>query len=118
MKAIKIIGILAAASFLFSFNAFAQEDNNVGQNGEIVRGPYVTNGAFDNTFINLGAGINSVAEKGYGLGKMGLATEIDFGKWFSPAIGVRAGWHGLFEDRKSTRLNSSHRLLSRMPSSA
>ena len=107
MKAIKFIGILAAASFLFSFNAFAQEDNNVGENGEVVRGPYVTNGAFDNTFIILGAGVNSVVEKGYGLGKIGLGTEVDFGKWFSPAIGIRAGWHGLFDTSKSGELDKA-----------
>ena len=106
MKVIKFIGILAAASFL-SFSAFAQEDNNVGPNGEIVRGPYVTNGAFDNTFIGLGAGVNSVLEKGKGLGKMGLATDLYLGKWFSPAVGIRAGWHGLFDTAKSGKIEKA-----------
>ena len=106
MKVIKFIGILAAASFL-SFSAFAQEDNNVGPNGEIVRGPYVTNGAFDNTFIGLGAGVNSVLEKSYGMGKMGLATDVYLGKWFSPTIGIRAGWHGLNNTSKSKELNKA-----------
>ena len=107
MKAIKFIGILAAASFLFSFNAFAQEDANRGADGEIVRGPYVTNGAFDNTFISLGAGVNSVLERNYGLGKFGLATDVTLGKWFSPTIGVRAGWHGINVTSKSGELNKS-----------
>ena len=107
MKAIKFIGILAAASFLFSFNAFAQEDANRGADGEIVRGPYVTNGAFDNTFISLGAGVNSVLERSYGLGKFGLATDVTLGKWFSPTIGVRAGWHGINVTSKSGELNKS-----------
>ena len=106
MKVLKIFGILAAASFL-SFSAFAQEDNNVGPGGEIVRGPYVTNGAFDNTFIGLGAGVNSVIEKSYGMGKMGLATDVYLGKWFSPTVGLRAGWHGLFNTSKSTELNKA-----------
>ena len=105
MKVLKFIGILAAASFLFSFNAIAQEDNNVGENGEVVRGPYVTNGVFDNMFINLGAGVNSVLEKSYGLGKIGLGTEVDLGKWFTPTIGVRAGWHGLYNTSKSGQLD-------------
>ena len=83
MKAIKFIGILAAASFLFSFNAYAQEDANRGADGEVVRGPYVTNGAFDNMFIGLGAGVNSVVEKQFGLGKIGVATDVTIGKWFS-----------------------------------
>ena len=107
MKVIKLLGILAAASFLFSFNAYAQEDANRDADGTVVRGPYVTNGAFDNTFISLGAGVNSVLEKGYGLGKMGLATEVDFGKWFSPTIGLRAGWHGLFDTAKSGELDKA-----------
>ena len=107
MKVIKMLGILAAASFLFSFNAFAQEDNNRDENGAVVRGPYVTNGAFDNMFINLGAGVNSVLEKSYGLGKFGLATEVDLGKWFTPTIGVRAGWHGIQNTSKSGELNKA-----------
>ena len=107
MKAIKFIGILAAASFLFSLNAYAQEDANRGANGEVVRGPYVTNGAFDNTFISLGAGTNSVLERSFGLGKFGLATDVTLGKWFSPTIGVRAGWHGLNVTSKSGELNKS-----------
>ena len=107
MKVIKLLGIFAAASFLFSFNAFAQEDANRDANGEVVRGPYVTNGIFDNTFLSLGAGVNSVIEKGFGLGKMGLATEVDFGKWFTPTIGARVGWHGLINTSKSGELNKA-----------
>ena len=105
MKVIKFIGILAAASFLFSFNAYAQEDANRNDAGEVVRGPYVTNGVFDNTFIGLGAGVNSVLEKSYGLGKIGLATDVYVGKWFSPTIGVRAGWHGITNTSKSGQFN-------------
>ena len=107
MKVIKFIGILAAASFLFSFNAYAQEDANRGADGEVVRGPYVTNGAFDNTFISLGAGINTVAEKGFGLGKIGIATDVNFGKWFTPTIGGRIGWHGINNTSKSGELNKA-----------
>ena len=101
MKGIKFFAVLAAASLLFSFNAFAQEDGNRDENGQVVRGPYVTNGAFDNMFIGLGAGVNSVLEKNYGLGNFGIATDLNLGKWFSPSIGIRAGWHGLFNDAKS-----------------
>ena len=39
MKSIKFIGLLAAASLLFSFNAFAQEDANRDEAGKIVRVP-------------------------------------------------------------------------------
>ena len=100
MKGVKFLGILAFASIL-SFNAFAQEDNNRDADGSVARGPYVTNGAFDNTFIGLGAGVNSVLEKDYGLGKIGLATDVNFGKWFTPAVGARIGWHGIQNTSKS-----------------
>ena len=107
MKVIKFFGILAAASFLFSFNAIAQEDANRGADGEVVRGPYVTNGAFDNMFISLGAGVNSVVEKQFGLGKIGIATDVALGKWFSPSIGIRAGWHGINNTSKSGEFNKA-----------
>ena len=107
MKGIKFFGILAVVGMLFSFNAFAQEDGNRNDDGSVARGPYVTNGAFDNMFISLGAGINSVVEKGYGIGKMGLATDVALGKWFTPAIGFRAGWHGLYDTSKSGELNKA-----------
>ena len=100
MKGVKFLGILAFASIL-SFNAFAQEDNNRDADGSVARGPYVTNGVFDNTFIGLGAGVNSVLEKDYGLGKIGLATDVNFGKWFTPAVGARIGWHGIQNTSKS-----------------
>ena len=107
MKGIKFFGVLAAASLLFSFNAFAQEDNNRDENGNVVRGAYETNGAFDNIFIGVGAGVNSVLEKDHGLGKMGLATDLNLGKWFTPAIGIRGGWHGLFNTAKSGVFNKA-----------
>ena len=51
MKGIKmILGALAAASLLFSVNAFAQENANRDENGKIVRGAYETNRAFDPVF--------------------------------------------------------------------
>ena len=105
MKGIKLFGILAVAGLLASFGAYAQEDNNRNADGTVARGPYLTNGAFDNTFIGLGAGINSVAEKEYGLGKLGLATEINFGKWFTPTVGARVGWHGYNNTSKSGELD-------------
>ena len=102
MKGIKVLGLLAAASLLFSFSAYAQEDNNRDENGKVVRGAYETNKIFDNTFVSVGAGINSVivhiAPATWG--NIGLATDINFGKWFTPAVGIRAGWHGLWNESK------------------
>ena len=110
MKGIKIFGALAIASLLFSANAFAQENNNRDENGKIVRGAYETNKAFDNTFIGIGAGINSVvpsisAPKNWG--KIGLAADLNFGKWWTPAIGMRLGYHGLWDVAKANAINGT-----------
>ncbi len=104
MKGIKVIlGALAAASLLFSVNANAQENNNRDENGKVVRGSYETNKAFDNTFIAIGAGVNTTvpsikATKDWG--GIGLAIDINAGKWFTPAIGARIGWKGLWNNTK------------------
>ena len=58
----------------------------------------------------------------YALHSLGFETE-GFGRYLHPnprveAIGARDHWAAERRDRKSTRLNSSHRCTSRMPSSA
>ena len=103
MKGIKIFGALAIASLLFSANAFAQENHNRDENGKIVHGPYETNHAGDNMFIGIGAGINAVIApelKPANWGNIGLAADINFGKWFTPTIGIRLGYHGLWNNSK------------------
>ena len=87
-------GALAAASLLFSVNAYAQENNNRDENGKIVRGAYETNKAFDNTFISLGVGYNAGLNFGNG-GSVpffqapgGLALDLGFGKMWTPFIGI------------------------------
>ena len=103
MKGIKIFGALAIASLLFSANAFAQENHNRDENGKIVHGPYETNHAGDNMFIGIGAGINAVIApelKPANWGNIGLAADLNFGKWFTPTIGIRLGYHGLWNNSK------------------
>ena len=102
MKGIKIFGALALASLLFSGNAFAQENNNRDENGKVVRGAYETNKAFDNTVIGIAAGVNSVvpSRNANKWGKIGLAADLNFGKWWTPAIGMRLGYHGLWDVAK------------------
>ena len=105
MKGIKtIMGVFAAASLLFSVNAFAQENNNCDENGKVVRGAYETNKAFDNTFIGIAGGVNSVIanpSQTNTWGGIGLATDLNFGKWWTPAMGMRLGWHGLWNRPKA-----------------
>ena len=105
MKGFKtIFGVLAAASLLFSFNANAQENNNRDENGKIVRGAYETNRALDNTFFTIAGGANTVFDNAnadkYTWGYYGVATEVDFGKWFTPSVGARFGWHGMSNEPK------------------
>ena len=101
MKGIKMImGALAAASLLFSVNAFAQENANRDENGKVVRGAYETNKAFDNTFISLGIGYNdgfNLANTGkipFFQGMGGLGVDLGFGKMWTPFIGGRINYHG------------------------
>ena len=101
MKGIKmLLGALAAASLLFSVNAYAQENANRDENGKIVRGAYETNKAFDHTFISLGIGYNAginLGNKGripFAQGMGGLGVDLGFGKMWTPFIGGRINYHG------------------------
>ena len=56
--------------------------------------PVAINGFFDNWFIGAGAGVNTILDNGF-LGKTGLGADAYIGKWFTPSMGARIGWHGL-----------------------
>jgi outer membrane protein OmpA-like peptidoglycan-associated protein len=71
----------------------AQENGNRDMNGKIVRGPYETNRFGDNWFIGVGGGINLFLNEGYDI-KIGPSIDANFGKWFTPAIGMRVGYQG------------------------
>ena len=101
MKNIKFILVALVAIFvtLGSTSVYAQEDGNRDANGYVVKGPYLTNGGGSNWFVGVGGGFNtSVA--------VGVQPFTDFkvadkwtaeafvGKWFTPTIGVRAGYKG------------------------
>jgi outer membrane protein OmpA-like peptidoglycan-associated protein len=85
---------LAALMMAAQINANAQENGNRDEFGNIVRGPYETNGLGDNWFIGLGGGINMLLDDGYDV-KVGPSLDVNFGKWFTPSIGMRAGYQGL-----------------------
>ena len=101
MKGIKILfGALAAAGLLISVSATAQENANRDADGNVVRGPYETNGTWDNTFIGAALGLNSTFNfNNNGAVPFatypGIALDVYAGKWFTPAIGARLGWYGL-----------------------
>jgi outer membrane protein OmpA-like peptidoglycan-associated protein len=72
----------------------AQENGNRDEYGNIVRGPYETNQFYDNWFIGIGGGINLLLNEGYDA-KIGPSLDVNFGKWFTPSVGMRAGYQGL-----------------------
>ena len=90
-----ILGALAlgAVTMATSPAAMAQENGNRDEFGKIVRGPYETNAFGDNWFIGAGGGINILYNDGY---KIAIAPSVDanFGKWFTPSIGMRIGYQG------------------------
>ena len=88
---------LIAVSLTASPALMAHEDGNRDENGKIVRGPYETNRFGDNWFISAGGGINSFWNEGMTVDNMKIGPSVDanFGKWFTPSIGMRAGYQGI-----------------------
>ena len=88
---------LIAVSLTASPAVMAQENGNRDENGKIVRGPYETNRFGDNWFIGVGGGINILWNEGLDADNLKIAPSIDanFGKWFTPSIGMRAGYQGI-----------------------
>ena len=75
----------------------AQENGNRDSNGKIVRGPYETNRFGDNWFIGIAGGINTFWLEGSEANalKIGPSIDANFGKWFTPAVGMRVGYQGI-----------------------
>lgn len=97
MKRLNLIyGAAALAAVLMAAptNANAQENGNRDEYGKVVRGPYETNRFGDNWFIGAGGGINVFLNEGYDV-KIAPSLDAYFGKWFTPSVGMRAGYQGL-----------------------
>lgn len=73
----------ALMAALLSFQVSAQEQ------GEVLVGS-----SADNWFIGFGGGVNLVFDS-FKLSTPAPAAQLYFGKWFTPAIGFRAGYNGL-----------------------
>ena len=85
---------LIAVTLTASPAANAQENGNRDMDGKIVRGPYETNRFGDNWFIGAGGGINLFWNEGYNV-KLGTSIDANFGKWFTPGVGMRIGYQGI-----------------------
>ena len=97
MKRLKFLwGALALIAVIMTASpaADAQENGNRDLDGNIVRGPYETNKFGDNWFIGAGGGINVFLNKDYDV-RIGPSIDAGFGKWFTPAIGMRVGYQGI-----------------------
>lgn len=84
---------LIAVSLTASPAINAQENGNRDENGKIVRGPYETNRFGDNWFVGVGGGVNTFLEEGYGI-RIFPSIDANFGKWFTPSVGMRVGYQG------------------------
>ena len=95
-----ILGAAALAAFSLTVSpaVSAQENGNRDENGKIVRGPYETNQFGDNWFIGVGGGINILLNEGDVAENIKISPSIDanLGKWFTPAVGIRVGYQGVF----------------------
>ena len=96
MKRLYFFGAAAlmAVALTVSPDLNAQENGNRDLDGKIVRGPYETNEFGDNWFIGAARGINIFWNEGYNV-KIAPSVDGNFGKWFTPAIGMRIGYQGL-----------------------
>jgi outer membrane protein OmpA-like peptidoglycan-associated protein len=84
---------LVAVTMATSPAAGAQENGNRDEYGKVVRGPYETNAFGDNWFIGAGGGINIFYNDGYNIA-IAPSVDANFGKWFTPSVGMRIGYQG------------------------
>ena len=77
---------------LFGAFAYAQDETVIEVQGQ--KGPYVTNGFWDNWFVTAGGGAQIYFGESDGHGSFGKriahALDISAGKWITPSVGVRA----------------------------
>ena len=90
-----ILGAAALVAVSLAVSPAANAQENRDENGKIVRGPYETNRFGDNWYIGIGGGVNLLWNEGYDNVKIGPSIDANFGKWFTPTIGMRIGYQGI-----------------------
>ena len=77
--------------------AFAQDETVIEVQGQ--KGPYVTNGFWDNWFLSAGGGAQIYFGQSDTYGDFGKrlapALDVSIGKWITPSVGVRFQYSGL-----------------------
>jgi outer membrane protein OmpA-like peptidoglycan-associated protein len=89
-----ILGAAALAAVSLTASPALNAQENRDENGKIVRGPYETNRFGDNWFIGAGGGINILWNEDYENVKISPSIDANIGKWFTPSVGMRAGYQG------------------------
>lgn len=91
----KVFLVLTAS--LLCFYATAQNETIIEVQNQ--KGPYVTNGFWDNWFISAGGGVQIYFGESDTYGDFGKrlapALDISVGKWLTPAVGMRFQYAGL-----------------------
>ena len=82
---------------LLCITSFAQDETVIEVQN--VKGPYITNGFWDNWFVTAGGGAQIYFGESDTYGSIGKrlapALDISVGKWITPAVGVRLQYSGL-----------------------
>ncbi len=82
---------------LLCISSFAQDETVIEV--QDVKGPYITNGFWDNWFISAGGGAQIYFGESDSYGDLGKrlapALDLSVGKWITPAVGVRLQYSGL-----------------------
>lgn len=77
--------------------AYAQDETVIEVQGQ--KGPYVTNGFWDNWFLSAGGGAQIYFGQSDTYGSLGKrlapALDVSLGKWITPSVGVRFQYSGL-----------------------
>ena len=77
---------LAVVSMVAAPAVNAQENKDA--EGNTIRHPYLTNGLWDNWFVNVNpVGLNLFVDNGET--STGYAIDVNVGKWVTPSVGLR-----------------------------
>ena len=95
MKTVKFfLGAMALAVVSMVAAPAVNAQENKDAEGNTIRHPYLTNGLWDNWFVNVNpVGLNLFYDGGEWA--TGYAIDVNVGKWVTPSVGLRAGFNGI-----------------------
>ena len=95
MKTVKFfLGAMALAVVSMVAAPAVNAQENKDAEGNTIRHPYLTNGLWDNWFVNVNpVGLNLFYDGGEWA--TGYAIDVNVGKWVTPSVGLRAGFSGI-----------------------